>query len=225
MVQQNSSNYTDVQIKNTGNKTLNVTFRIDGINSTWYSLNDTSEQLYQNNKAGFRITFAVGSEDVKDYQGTYTATSTDKTINQNFTLRVMPAPGKKIEINDTFLSYKTNATALEVLVNQSRDKKLNVTLAEQKLAELKAKITQAENYIASGDYFNANQLFDSIKKLIDDINSELSKAKEVKAKANMKNIWIFVGIAAGLIVVGVLAYMFWPVKGKPTKTYLPSGGQ
>ncbi len=212
-VQQSSSNSTEVGVKNTGTYSQNVTFRLEGINSTWYTVNATSAVIPSGGSAGFKITFIVGKEAVKDYSGKFNATSPTKAITKDFTLRILPAPEEKVKINDTLALYKADMINLETEINQSREKNMNVTLAEGKLKELKSKVEQAENYIKQGDYFNANQLLPAIKSLIDDTRNELSKAKEIVAGEKRRLVWIFVGIGIGLAVIGVLAYLFWPTKG------------
>ncbi len=211
-VQQNSTNTTEVEVKNTGNTTQNITFKIENISSSWYSLNATTASLAVGKTAGFKITFDVGNADVKDYLGKYNASSTSKTITKDFALRVLPAPAKQLEINDTFALLKLNATKLEEEINQSKAKGINVTLAEQKLNELKATISQAETYINQGDYFSAYQLFTDIKTLMDDTKSELAKAKAVVESGKKRFRWIIIGVGAAVIGIGVLAYMFWPTK-------------
>jgi tetrahydromethanopterin S-methyltransferase subunit G len=213
-VQQNSSNYTDVRIQNTGNLTLNASFSISGINSAWYTINDTSSRLlFRNSYAGYRIYFAVGNVEVGDYQGYYSFFTGDQRLNQSFTLRILPALAKQIEINDTLAQYKFNMTDLEIELNQSRDKNLNITLAEQKFAELKAAIAEADGYIASGDYFNANKLLESIKDLINQTKTELSNAKVIGKQESRKQIFIYTGIVVGVVVIAAVAYLFWPTRG------------
>ena len=215
-VQQNSSNSTEVQVKNTGSANQTITFKLVGINSTWYTINATSANIASGGTAGFKIRFAIGKEDVKDYLGSYNATSTSKSIAKNFTLRVLPAPEEKVKINDTLALYKVEMIELETEINQSRDKGMNVTLAEQKLKELKSNISQAENYIKQGDdisYFNAKQLLPTIKSLIDDTKNELSKAKQIVSETQKKRIWIFLAIGGGVVALGVILFLFWPTKG------------
>jgi hypothetical protein len=213
-VQQNSSNYTDVRIQNTGNLTLNVSFSINGINSTWYTINDTSSRLlYRNLFAGYRANFAVGSAEVGDYQGAYSVFTGDQRFNQSFTLRVIPAPATQLEINSTLAQYKLNMTDLENQINQSRQGNMNVTLAEKTLADLKSKITQAQNYINTGDYFSANMLFTDIKNLINQTKTELATASEIGKQESRKQMFIYAGIGAAVLLIGIAAYLFWPTKG------------
>lgn len=213
LVQQNSSNVTEVQVNNTGNISQDITFRIENINPTWYTINASSATLAPRKTAGFKITFTVGDVESKDYTGKYNVTSVSKTITKDFTLRVVPALAKQIQINDSLLLYKTQMVALEEEINQSKQKGVNVTLAEAKLRELKSLIERAEDYINHGDYFSANQLLTDIKSLIDQVKQELEAAKEIKAKESRKKTFMWIGVGAGVIVVVVLVYLFWPVKG------------
>jgi hypothetical protein len=189
------------------------------MNSTWYALNDTNELLVQGARAGFRAAFNIGLEDVKDYSVSYKATSATKTITQNFTFRITPAPATQVIINTTLDQHKLNMTQLEYEINQSKSKNVNVSLAEQKLAELKAKIAEAEKYIAQGDYFNANQLLATIKNLIEETKNELSKAKEIESEGKFKRIWLYVGIGVGVIILVGAGYLFWPTKSKSSQGF------
>jgi hypothetical protein len=228
-VQQNSTNSTIVEIKNTGNKTLNVTFSIENINTGWYTINATSKTLEPNKIAAFKVTFNIGSVEIGDYSGKYKASSPDKTITKDFTLRILPTEQKKKEINATLEEFKLNYTQLENEIDQAKARGINVTLAEKKLKELKSKIEEAENYIAKGDYLSAFNLFNTIKLLIGETKVELEKAKEAKAKAAPLAIpWnLIVPALIGIFVAVLLIYLFWPVKSgyKPEeKRFIKEGG-
>jgi hypothetical protein len=213
LVRQNSTNSTTVVVKNTGNKTQNVTFSIETINSSWYTVNSTfAKNLAKNKEVAFVVTFSVGDVNISDYPGKFKANSSEKTITSDFILRVTPGPAKQAEINDTLISYKIEMLQLEQELNQSKAQGANVSVAESKLAELKAKITQAENYIKQGDYNSAYLLFNSIKTLVDDVKSELQAAKKI-IEEQKKWDWLnYVFIAIGVVVAGILAYLFWPTK-------------
>jgi hypothetical protein len=228
-VQQNSTNSTIVEIKNTGNKTLNVTFSIENINTGWYTINATSKTLEPNKIAAFKVTFNIGSVEIGDYSGKYKASSPDKTITKDFTLRILPTEQKKKEINATLEEFKLNYTQLENEIDQAKARGINVTLAEKKLSELKSKIEEAENYIAKGDYLSAFNLFNTIKLLMGETKVELEKAKEAKAKAAPLAIpWnLIVPALIGIFVAVLLIYLFWPVKSgyKPEeKRFIKEGG-
>ncbi|MDI6807297.1 MAG: hypothetical protein QMD14_05880, partial [Candidatus Aenigmarchaeota archaeon] len=213
IVQQNSTNSTIVEVKNTGNKTLDVTFSIENINTTWYSLNDTFETLTPNQIATFNATFIIGDVELKDYSGKYMAASPDKTITKDFILRILPSEAKKVEINTTLAEFKLNYTQLEEEINQTKTKGFNVTLAEEKLTQLKSKIEEAETYIAKGDYTSAYNIFNAIRLLIGETRGELEKAKEVKVVPPPAIPWnLIIPIVIGIVVAIILAYLFWPVK-------------
>jgi hypothetical protein len=214
IVQQNSTNSTVVEVKNTGNKTLNVTFSIENINSGWYTINATFKTLEPNKIAAFKVTFNIENVEIGNYSGKYKASSPDKTIIKDFTLRVLPSEQRKKEINATLAEFKLNYTQLENEINQTKAQGINVTLAEEKLAQLKSKIEEAENYIAKGDYISAYNLFNTIKLLIGEAKAELEKAKEAKAKVLPPTIpWnLIIPTIVGVITIIVLIYLFWPVK-------------
>jgi hypothetical protein len=223
IVQQNSSNSTIVQVNNTGNVSQDITFRVQGINSTWFTINASSATLdYKINKsAAFKIRFAVGYVEVNDYAGKYNVTSINKTITKDFTLRVMPAPETQSQINDTLQLYKIQMLNLSEEINQSKQEGFNVSFVEATLNELKSKINEAEGYINNGDYFSANLLLDDIKSLIDQAKIELENAKKPVEKG-MGNIIMFVGIGVGVVAISVLGYLFWPSQAyKPRGQLLP----
>ncbi|MDI6798663.1 MAG: hypothetical protein QMD12_01535 [Candidatus Aenigmarchaeota archaeon] len=212
-VQQNSSNSTTVEVKNTGNITQNITFSILNISSTWYTINSTSVILAVNKTAGFLVTFSVGNEEIKDYSGIYKAESPNKTITSSFTLRVLPSEASKAYTNSTLAAYRQNMNDLSTRINQLKAQGYNVDLAEAKLSELRVTIEQAENYIAQGDYFSAYQLLSSIKSLLEQTKEELSKAqKEEKAAEQISSYITYALIAAGIVGAIILAYLFWPTK-------------
>jgi hypothetical protein len=224
-VQQNSSNSTEVGVSNTGTVNQNITFTIENINSSWYSLNATNAYLVVGKGAGFKVNFNVGNVEVKDYNGTFKAFSANKTITSNFALRVTPAPTTKIEINQTLASYKLNMTKLEQEISQKKKQGFNTTAVEKKFADLNSSIQKAEDYIKAGDYNNAYYLFDNIKSLLSEIKDDLSKVKKTGWSGLFtlpEGYTLYILVGGGIAVAGVLAYLFWPTKGlaKPAYTVL-----
>jgi hypothetical protein len=221
-VQQNSSTSTEVGISNTGQTNQNVTFSIGTINSSWYSLNATNLYLVVGRSGGIRVTFTVGNVEVKDYNGTFKATSPTKEITSNFILRVTPAPTTKTQINETLQAYRTNMTSLGQQLNQLKSQGYNVTDVEVKFNELESKVEEAESYIRSGDYNSAYYLFDGIKDLLSGVKSDLTKVKKTGAFGFIslpQGITLYVLIGAGVAVGGFLAYLFWPTRGLTKPAY------
>jgi len=221
-IQQNSSYSTDIGISNTGQTNQNVTFSIDTINSSWYSINATNIYLIVGKAGGFKVIFNVGNVDVKDYNGVFRATSPTKAITSNFVLRVTPAPTTKTQINETLQSYRANMTSLEQQLSQLKKQGYNVTDAEAKFSELESKVEEAESYIRSGDYNSAYYLFDSINNLLSEVKSDLSKVKKTGGLGFIslpQGITLYVLIGVGVAVGGVLAYLFWPTRGPAKPAY------
>jgi len=212
LIQQKSSNTTTVVVKNTGNKSQTITFSIETLNASWYSINATTATILVNREAAFKITFAVDKVVVKDYSGKYKAASSEKTITSDFSLRVLPTAEEKITINDTLTLYKLNMTKLSDEVNAAKAAGINVSVAEAKLSQLRTAIEQAESYINNGDYFSAYQLFEQIEILSRAVETELNAAKQQSAEQT-RFMWTIAAVAIVVVAVGsVLAYLFWPTK-------------
>lgn len=212
LVEQNSSNSTIVQVKNTGEISQAVNFTVEDINSSWYSINSTDVTLTSGTTAAFLVDFSVGLVEIKDYSGNFKAYSPNKTITSNFTLRVLPSEANKTEINNTLAEYKAKMLDLEEEINQTKAREVNVSLAEDKLNQLKTKIEQAETHVSEEDYFSAYSILSEIKTLEAETRSELNKAKQEleKGRTNLM-IYIIISVCT-VVVVLIIIYLFWPVK-------------
>lgn len=215
LVRQGSSNSTIVEVKNTGELSQNISFTIENINSTWYSINATNASLASGKTASFRVNFFVGDVEIKDYTGMFKAYSPNKTITSNFILRVLPSRENEIIINSTLATYKEEMITLEKEINQTKVQGLNVSLAEEKLNQLKAKIEQGKNYIANGDYFNAYLILKEIETSINDTRSELNKVKKAAEEARTRTRIIYISVGVCIAAVAALVYLFWPTESIP----------
>lgn len=219
-VVQNSSNVSEIKIKNIGPIAQNVTLQLSGIDADWYSLNQMTTNIFAGSNATFTATFKVGNVDVKGYSGKFNVSSTNATISQDFTLRVLPSEETKLKINDTIAIYKLDASKLENRLNESKTKISNVAEIEQKITELKSKLKQAEDYINSNDYFSAQQTSETIKPLISEIENQLEITEAgSKVRVSSRILLPIVGVVI-VVAVGVATYLFWPVK----KGYTPGTG-
>ena len=223
-IEQGSSNSTTVIVENIGNASHVVSFAIENITSTWYTLNATEVSLSPGGKASFLVNFSIeSSTEVKDYTGQYKATTVDRTVTSDFILRVLPKEELQSSISSDLAVYRVNMTNIWAEINNSKTEGLNVTVAEQKIIEAKEKIELAENYIDNGDYFNAYQLLDSIKTLIDAAGTELETAltpigESAKKKAPLPKWMVWALAGAGILIGGVLIYLLWPQPGYDQKT-------
>ncbi|MEM5834540.1 MAG: hypothetical protein QXQ69_01665 [Candidatus Aenigmatarchaeota archaeon] len=213
IVKQNSTNSTVVIVKNTGNISQEVFFGILYINSSWYRINSTNATLAPNQEAAFLVNFTVGMEEPKDYSGSFKAYSPNKTITSSFTLRILPLvtlnESQIREINDTLLLYKVQMLNYSLQINASKEKGYNVSKAEEVLSELEKKITEAENYIAQGNYLAARELFPTIQNLLNQLESEIGKIEKPEKGFDWILIVIIIVAVIGAII---LIYLFWPTK-------------
>ncbi len=219
-VVQGNSNSTKITVKNVNNtKTQNITLIVEDITQSWISsiTPASADVVLAGTNANFTVTFAVpNTTEVKDYTGTFKASSSLGSAVSSFVLRVLPSEAKKIEINDTFALIKLNFTKLQTELAESKQRGTNVSSAEKLFDEAKALVQQAETHIQNGDYFSAFQLFEQIKAKIESAKAELSKAPGAGifgALGFLLNPVYAIAIAA---VVGgaVLLYLFWPTKLK-----------
>lgn len=213
-VKQNSTNSTVVIVKNTGNATQQITFGILYINSSWYRINSTEATLAPNALAAFLVNFTIGMEEAKDYTGRFKASSPNKTVIFDFTLRVLPLVAlnqtQLREINDTLLIYKVKMLNYSLQINSSKEQGYNVSSAEEILAKLEEKIEEAENYIAQGNYTAAQELLPTIQNLLNQLEDEIEKFKKPAEKGLDWTLIVIliVGIAGAIVLI----YLFWPTK-------------
>jgi hypothetical protein len=211
LIEQNSTNFTVVEVKNTGNMSLDVTFSIEGLNARWYSINTTKATIVPGEIVAFKVDFEVGIVEAKDYRARYKVANPEKTISKSFTLRVLLGEEAKKSINLTLRQFELNYTKFAENIEELKLLGLNVSLAEEAFSQLKNKIDEAKSLIAQGDYLAASKLFVAIQSLIEEVDREIKKI-EVKILPEPEIDWkLVVLIVIGVIVTLFLAYLFWPV--------------
>ncbi len=226
---QNSSNFTLVKVKNTGNISVDLNFSVEGINSSWYSINPTNySKVKVGSEVSFLVNFSVGSEEIGDYSGIFKAKGTnslwnlEKTITSSFKLRVLPSEETKRRIKEAIVFLEQNATFFANKISELKEKNYNITIIESLFLEFLNKIQEAKNYTEYEDYISANSLLDQLIKLRDAIEKGIENAKQIiqekekeeKEEFQLKTILIFLGVTCGIILI----YLFWPVK--PKKFYV-----
>ena len=216
---ENSSISIAVEIKNTGNLSDTVSFSIENMNASWYVVNATSATMQpRGGIAVFGVNFSVGFVEIRDYSGRFKIVGSEETLYSDFTLRVLPGIQTKMKIDDTVILYKIEFLKLGIRLNESKAQNKSASAAEAEYEKLRAKLEEAEKNIAQGNYANMAQILDEIKSLIDSTKGNISEAQTIqeviKKAAEEGNLWVYVLIAAILIVVGVLAYLFWPTREK-----------
>ena len=223
-VVQNSTATREIKVKNNGNVAQNVTIEIEGLDSSWYSFDKTTALVLGGRNESFSVTFNIANFDVKDYPAKFNAKGPNGTISQDFTLRILPSDSTKVKINDTIALYKLDVSKLESKFDEIKAKINNTGAIEQKLNELKVAVKQAEDYVASNNYFQAQQTFETIKGLIAEVESQLKVAEApAETKLSKNVVYVVVGIVI-VIVVGIFAYLFWPKRGFKPQTEYEYGG-
>jgi len=224
-VARNSTNSTIVVVKNVGNATQPVNITINNITSSWYKLNATTINVASGYTTAFLVNFTPPvTADIKDYAGVFIVMTTNRTITSGFVLRILPKADDKTAISSRLSGYRANVTLLlEDISRMKTDAGLtNQTSSEQKALEAMQKIEQAEDYMAAGDYFNAQQLFSSIETLIAGAVSDLAAEKQATETQEQQvqktewTTWIIVAVVA--LAVLVLAYLLWPGRGYSPRT-------
>lgn len=228
-VVQNLSNYTVVKVKNTGNITADISFSVEGINSTWYSINTSNySKVRVNSEVSFLVNFSIENEKIGDYSGIFKAKgindlwNLEKTISSSFKLRILPSEETKTKIDEAIASLEQNATLFATQISDLKEKDYNTTLVEVLFSEFLIKIQEAKNYTQNGDYISANSLIEYLIRLEGAIEEGIKNAEKIikekeekeRGEFQLKTILISIGAACGIVLV----YLFWPVK--PKKFYI-----
>lgn len=200
---------------------LNVTFNVKNINSSWTSVADKNVIIAKSTEKDFTVTFTVPSgAEVKDYGGQFEASSTQQNKTADFTLRVLPAAARQVEIKSQFDDLRKNFTALWTRVNETRAAGFNMTDVDAKFNETSKKIDEAQALINQNtpeSIFAALQLFGPINNLIKDTDAAIQSAKQ---RGSPWPDWlIYVGAGGAVAVVAFVVYLFLP-----TKVALPRPG-
>jgi len=227
---QNSSNATTVVVKNLGNATQSMTFSVQNITSSWYTVNATESSIGVSQTAAFLVNFTDdGTAEVKDYDGSYKVTASGLTSIFNFSLRITPKEDDYSSIESSVDAQRLDVLRVWAEINVSiSDPDINASSAEQLILQAKEKLDLAQQYIDSGDYFSAYQLVSEIKALVASANTELETAKTVAGVTEPKQKLLLFSnlpkwarwtlIIVGVVVVLVLVYLFWPQSGYSPRT-------
>ncbi|MCX6821069.1 MAG: hypothetical protein NT016_03910 [Candidatus Aenigmarchaeota archaeon] len=219
------SNATIVVVKNAGNASQPISLSIENITAGWYSINATSTTVTPGGTTAFLVNFTVPvTAEPKDYAGVYRAAAANRNTTSGFVLRVTPSESDTAAIDATVSDYRASIdTLLRGVAELKEDTGItNQTESEQKALDAQDKLAQVDDYVAAGDYHNAQLLLDQVKQLIADAQTALDAERQVPAaqaeQANENNLIVW-GVGAGVaIVVLVLAFLLWPGKGFSPRT-------
>jgi hypothetical protein len=104
--------------------------------------------------------------------------SSDAQTSATFTLRILPSNATiESAIIPLFDSLKSVVIELESSLAELESKGINTTSMRQLLSDIKGKLNQTATSIEKSNYFEASQLLDNAKILVDELKSSIEKAK------------------------------------------------
>ncbi len=218
---QGNSTSGNVTIKNIGNATLaNITLSVSGIESSWYSVLPTKvTSLIVGNSSTFSIAFSIPqAAGVKSYTVVFTVAAPGvSSKSASIALKILPSANTIAQINQTFENYTSLYTAAEKNVTDLEKTNVNTEdLGNLKsiLNDIKNKLIQANESIAKGDYFTAQQAMDEANNLINTLNEKIGQVRyqtpAVVPGGDNTIIFIIAGVV--IAVVAIIIYLFWPTK-------------
>ncbi len=219
-IQQNTSKSVEIKVNNTGSSTLNnVKVYVDGI-PLWYTVPD-SQNIASANEKTYTLTFSIpAGAEVKTYDIKYIANNTNTSASADAKLIVTPSNETQKQIVVNLTDYTSKLEAVSKAINETKARGGNTSIAEEKLKQVEALISQANAYITLGDYNAAYALFSQIDSLLKDADAKLLEAKtQLEQQAGGFWLWVAIGIAAA-VGIGFLVYMLIP----PSHGYEPEVG-
>ncbi len=208
-----------VTVKNNGNATLfNVTL---SSSLTWASISPAKwNTSAKNNETAFTVTFAAPADaPVKTYVVTLEVSTSNLSVkdSKTFNLNVKPSNATVHEqIVPEYAEYVSRLSVLEENMNVLQSQGADVEELTSLLLNAKSKLSQANESLEKKDYFQAKQLLDDAKGLLDAAAEKVnSTAIPTSSPLDIKVDPMFVVILA--VVAGVVAfiiYMLLPPKQK-----------
>jgi len=197
-----------VEIKNNGYYNLtNVKIILSGISSSVFSIVPSSVPVLNiSQTTNFTITFSIPSDfDVRVYNITMKANSTEAEITAKFKLKVLPSNETIEMLLPTFEQYVSILNELEINVTKLEKLGVNVSEMRELISLIREKLNQTNSSIQAGDYFNAIQFLNEAKAKIKELQNKIAEAK-----LPMPDILTYAIIAIIVVVIILLVYLFWP---------------
>ena len=209
-VEENKTTVANITVTSKYDVSQSVKLAVLDIISSWYSVSPASKTISGLDTGKFEVTFSGVDVEVGNYDGKFNASSSYDSHTVDFTLKVTPSPKTQVTINDSLLEYESQMLTLESQINQSKDQNYNMSLAEDKLDELKRQINLAKAYRDRGDYTSAYNLFTGISVLINETQDAVLEANPTIGEGTWWNWgkWVIGGVV--VVGIGVVAYLFWP---------------
>ncbi|OYT55990.1 MAG: hypothetical protein B6U68_04060 [Candidatus Aenigmarchaeota archaeon ex4484_14] len=132
---------------------------------------------------------------------------------KKLSLKVLPDEDTKATIQEMYDNYMSQAIDMNKTISKLTKQGKDTTVAQSIFDDIWSKLSAAKAGIDKGDYFSA---FTNLK----DLGTKIDLAnKEIEKISKGFPFWIYILIAVVIIIVAVLAYMFFPSKGEETEEY------
>jgi len=221
-ITQGESKIVTIDAKNRGQTNLTgVKLSLSGINSSVYSINQTTINLNIGETKTYYINFSIPENfSIGVYRINATANNSVSNSTE-FNLTVLASQQQKYSINKTynqflFLVSEIESNLTNAMALADEDKKLTLGLL---LNLTKDMLNETKNEINRGNYIRANELLNSVKQYAEDIQREISSIKE-KKKQEESRFFIYVAVFIILLICAFIGYLLWPAKQiKPMYPY------
>ncbi|MCX6819307.1 MAG: hypothetical protein NT129_04915 [Candidatus Aenigmarchaeota archaeon] len=218
-ITQGESVIKTITVKNNGVvKLYTVKITLTGI-PEWYGITKAEfTSIAVNESVTYIINFSIpANATVKAYDITSIITASDSTAaTKLFNMKVMPSNETvENEIKPLYSEYLSILSGLEYNITLLEQKGINTTEIRELFNSAMNKLNQTNSSLQSSDYFTASQLLQETSNLINDIRLKIDDAGIETLVGD--NTFIIITIVIILIVVGgILAYLFWPEKYRPS---------
>lgn len=223
-VLQGNSNTTTATVRNSGSFDSAMSLAIKDVDSSWFNVTPSKPFIGAGQTTDFNVNFTIPADAVvRNYTGKYSVIADTEMASEYFYLIVTPTEKTKSEINATVLNYTEILKALEARLNLTTFPAINSTelkIAGEKINLAASLLSQAADYLSKGDYVKASELTIQAKSLLDAAEALIKTVESGQGSKRFENILFVAGAVAGVLLAGLLVYMFLPEPGySPSKGY------
>jgi hypothetical protein len=221
-IKQGENKTITITVKNTGNLTLhNISLTLTGIANSWFTVSPQTD-LAPSKIHDFTVTFMIpSSAKPKKYNiGFKVSCAEGVTKEAKSVLEVLPSEEYKKKIEEELVKAKELYNNLTRAYEELKKKGVEDPAFETKLNSAHSILSQAENFIKSGDYSSAEEMIETAIQMLNAAYSDLSKLYEIAEKKKKGTMMKIALIILALIGGGFLVYLLLP----PPHGYKPETG-
>lgn len=217
-ITQGTSKTISITIKNNESGSItDISLGATGITTTWVSFGAISS-LETGETKDVNVTFNIPKTATVELKTvTISVAGKSGTVEvkdeKKLSLKVLPDEDTKATIQEMYDNYMSQAIDMNKTISKLTKQGKDTTVAQSIFDDIWSKLSAAKAGIDKGDYFSA---FTNLK----DLGTKIDLAnKEIEKISKGFPFWIYILIAVVIIIVAVLAYMFFPSKGEETEEY------